>query len=149
MGSVIYGQQKKHILWDTLYVITPLLYRELTEPECDRDYSTFLGQNQERSLSEVDLLENITSQQLQQELDQIIENYKKKKNKNNSAKSEEEKFIISVWNLKQKWTLGIDLNDSENCFIYGDRFFFIFCILIDSAQDKWFHGSELVAKSRV
>ena len=44
----------------------------------------------------MDLLENITSQQLQQELDQIIENYKKKKNKNNSAKSEEEKFIISV-----------------------------------------------------
>ena len=84
------------IFSDTLYVLTPLLYRELTEPECDRDYSTFLGQNQERSLSEVDLLENITSQQLQQELDQIIENYKKKKNKNNSAKSEEEKFIISV-----------------------------------------------------
>jgi len=53
-------------------------------------------QDQERSLSEVDLLENITNQQLQEELDQIIENYKKKKNKNNSAKSAEEKFIISV-----------------------------------------------------
>jgi len=41
-------------------------------------------------------LENISSQQLQEELDQIIANYKKKKNKKSSAKASDEKFIISV-----------------------------------------------------
>ena len=72
--------------------------RELTEPECDRDYSS-LGRDQERSrsrASEGDQLENISSQQLQEELDRIIANYKEKKNKKNSSKASDEKFIISV-----------------------------------------------------
>ena len=72
--------------------------RELTEPEFDRDYSS-LGRDQERSrsrASEGDQLENISSQQLQEELNRIIANYKEKKNKKNSEKASDEKFIISV-----------------------------------------------------
>jgi len=70
--------------------------RELTEPECDRDYSS-LGRDQERGRSrEEDQVENISSEQLQEELDRIIANYKEKKNKLNSKQASDEKFIISV-----------------------------------------------------
>ena len=68
----------------------------MTEPECDRDYSS-LGRDQDRSRSrEEDQVENISSEQLQEELDRIIANYKEKKNKLKSEKASDEKFIISV-----------------------------------------------------
>ena len=84
--------------------------------------------------SEVDWLENITSQQLQDELDQIVANYKEKKNKKNAAKIADEKFIISVWNFKQNWALATYLNKSEKFFIYGERSFRTFYILINTTH---------------
>ena len=62
-----------------------LLLRELTEPECDRDSSR------------VAALEDISGEQLQLELEQIIEDYRRKKQKQeNIEKNKQEKFIISV-----------------------------------------------------
>jgi len=68
--------------------------RELTEPECDREY--WLHGNERSGSNERDLVENISREQLQQELDMIIANYKAKKNKKNEEKAAEDKFTISV-----------------------------------------------------
>ena len=66
-----------------------LLLRELTEPECDRDPS--------RGASVNNALEDISGEQLQLELEQIIEDYRRKKQKQeNIEKNKQEKFIISV-----------------------------------------------------
>ena len=53
-------------------------------------------------LENQDTIENITGEQLQQELDQIIRDYKQKKqnssqNQKKGRNSENKKFIISVW----------------------------------------------------
>ena len=62
------------------YFVPP--FRELTEPECDRDQ---------------DGLEDISGEQLQMELEKIIQDYRRDKQKlHNTEKSKQEKFIISV-----------------------------------------------------
>ena len=66
-------------------VLTPVvLLRELTEPECDRNPGNTA-------------LEDISGEQLQLELEQIIQDYRRKKQKQeNIEKNKQEKFIISV-----------------------------------------------------
>ena len=91
-------------------------FRELTEPECDHDYGakklSWLQQMMGHDLKsinsksndpdDIDNIENITGEQLQKELDQIIRDYKQKKQNNGQnhrkeRSSEDKKFIISVW----------------------------------------------------
>ena len=76
------------------------LFRELTEPECDRDYNNKkLKMLQKMIMTDEDDLENITGEQLQEELDKIIRDYKQKKLETQQTlnnKTLDEKFIISV-----------------------------------------------------
>jgi len=76
--------------------------RELTEPECDREWvrrgrrSRSVGRPEEEGEEEI---ENISSEQLQQELNTIIANYQQEKaRKAQEANSGEQsqRFIISV-----------------------------------------------------
>ena len=86
-------------------------FRELTEPECDRDYGAkklswlqqMMGHDpkintKSNDPDDIDNIENITGEQLQKELDQIIRDYKQKKQNNsqNHRKDDDKKFIISV-----------------------------------------------------
>ena len=86
-----------------------MLFRELTEPECDRDlYSKkmswlqqMMGGEEQVAGEEGEGVEDITGEQLQQELDQIIREYKEKKQQeshkqNKEVPPNEHKFIISV-----------------------------------------------------
>ena len=86
-----------------------MLFRELTEPECDRDlYSKkmswlqqMMGGEEQVVGEEGEGVEDITGEQLQQELDQIIREYKEKKQQeshkqNKEVPPNEHKFIISV-----------------------------------------------------
>ena len=87
-----------------------MLCRELTEPECDRDlYSKKMswlqqmmgGEEQKMAGDQEEGVEDITGEQLQQELDQIIRDYKEKKQQesqkqNKEVPPNEHKFIISV-----------------------------------------------------
>ena len=86
-----------------------MLCRELTEPECDRDlYSKKMSWLQQMMRGEEKMageegegVEDITGEQLQQELDQIIREYKEKKQQESHKQNKEvppnkHKFIISV-----------------------------------------------------
>ena len=87
-----------------------MLCRELTELECDRDlYSKKMswlqqmmgGEGEKMAGDQEEGVEDITGEQLQQELDQIIRDYKEKKQQesqkqNKEVPPNEHKFIISV-----------------------------------------------------
>jgi len=74
----------------------------LTEPECDREFSRKTKSSQKILINDHnDGLENISGEQLQEELDKIIRDYKRKKQiearqKNKESSRGDEKFIISV-----------------------------------------------------
>ena len=79
-------------------------YRELTEPECDRDLVWLRGGGRRsRSVGrgvegeEQEQVENISSEQLQQELNTIIANYQQEKERRRQGGGQEHaNFIISV-----------------------------------------------------
>ena len=74
----------------------------MTEPECDREFSRKTKSSQKILINDHnDGLENISGEQLQEELDKIIRDYKRKKQmearqKNKESSRGDEKFIISV-----------------------------------------------------
>ena len=74
----------------------------MTEPECDREFSKKTKSSQKILINDHnDGLENISGEQLQEELDKIIRDYKRKKQiearqKNKEPSRGDEKFIISV-----------------------------------------------------
>ena len=71
-------------------------YRELTEPECDREISK---DSQRISLgrdSKIDVVENISNQRLQFELDLIVSNHMKQKVVRSTKEAVNNKFIINV-----------------------------------------------------
>ena len=74
----------------------------MTEPECDREFSKKTKSSQKILINDHnDGLENISGEQLQEELDKIIRDYKRKKQiearqKNKEPSKGDEKFIISV-----------------------------------------------------
>ena len=76
-----------------------LHFRELTEPECDRDYNNKKMKMLHNISNTNDDIENISGEQLQEELDKIIRDYQQKKLNNqqtNNNPQMDEKFIISV-----------------------------------------------------
>lgn len=68
--------------------------RDWTEPECDREY------RKNTKLNKTEQIENISGQQLQEELDKIIRDYKEKKKiktqQQNNENTLNKKFIINV-----------------------------------------------------
>lgn len=111
-GSLQFIHHDSH-LWYMLIILS--FFRELTEPECDHDYGakklSWLQQMMGHDLKsinsksndpdDIDNIENITGEQLQKELDQIIRDYKQKKqntgqNHRKERNSDDKKFIISV-----------------------------------------------------
>ena len=73
-------------------MLIPQFSRDWTEPECDREY-------RKAQKMKNDDLENITGEQLQEELDKIIRDYKEKKQQKQVQSNEKvanKKFIINV-----------------------------------------------------
>ena len=70
--------------------------RELTEPECDRGLASLHRRQLRSGQGEEGAVENISSDQLQQELNTIIVNYQKEKLKRSESSTEVKKYMISV-----------------------------------------------------